>query len=447
MITRNHMPLRRLTIEVPGDLLVREGVVPAAFFAHNESVEILHVYSFQPRERVLLVRVVRSGPRRTVEQIMRSRGRLRRRYRLRDFEILRVEDGGRIYVALLRQRNPGALEGFLDPLLPRRRRRRAPRLRVVGRARGRVAAAGPPGNPPSGDSRGRGTHGPPARGPEPCLDARILRHPSEGRPRQTGGADRLEPEHREPASPTRPPADPARVAPLRIAGGPVSRPAQPAALSSPKIRRYSRRYRVIRKCRRTCSRPALPIALRRVGSRSSWIVRSAASFTLETRYPCRPSWIWRRMPPTFPPTTGTRFQRDSLTIRPNPSRSDFARETSVSRCRTFTSRAPTPRRSVRKWMSGSSPAWRADCSNTSQPSGSSRAIDAIISSWTFGIFFLTRRYASITPSGSFHGSNRPTWLMTGRSKSTSNRDKIVSRSSSYTWRFFGLTGSIAGGFT
>ncbi len=110
------MPLRRLTIEVPGDLLVREGVVPAAFFAHNESVEILHVYSFQPRERVLLVRVVRSGPRRTVEQIMRSRGRLRRRYRLRDFEILRVEDGGRIYVALLRQRNPGALEAILEDL-------------------------------------------------------------------------------------------------------------------------------------------------------------------------------------------------------------------------------------------------------------------------------------------------------------------------------------------
>src|SRR3989442_12376455 len=116
MVTRNHMPLRRLTIEVPGDLLVREGVVPAAFFAHNESVEILHVYSFQPRERVLLVRVVRSGPRRTLEQIMRSRARLRRRYRLRDFEILRVEDGGRAYVALLRQRNPGALEALLEDL-------------------------------------------------------------------------------------------------------------------------------------------------------------------------------------------------------------------------------------------------------------------------------------------------------------------------------------------
>ncbi|HEX9340971.1 MAG TPA: helix-turn-helix domain-containing protein [Thermoplasmata archaeon] len=110
------MPLRRLTIEVPGDLLIREGVVPSTFFAHNESVEILHVYSFQPRERVLLVRVVRSGPPRSVDEIMRSRERLRRRYRLREFEILRVEEAGRAYVALLRQRNPGALEAVLEDL-------------------------------------------------------------------------------------------------------------------------------------------------------------------------------------------------------------------------------------------------------------------------------------------------------------------------------------------
>src|SRR5256712_11658515 len=53
----------------------------------------------------------------------------------------------------------------------------------------------------------------------------------------------------------------------------------------------------------------------------------------------------------------------------------------------------------------------------------------------------------MTPRGSFHGSKRPTWVITGRSKSTSNRGKIVSNSSRYTWRFFGLVGSIAGGFT
>lgn len=116
MVTGNRMPLRRVTLDLPAELLVREGVVPAAFFRHNESVEILRVYAFQPRERVLLVRVVRSGPPRTIEEILRSRERLRRRYRLRDFEILRVEDDGRVYVALLRQRNPSGLEAILEDL-------------------------------------------------------------------------------------------------------------------------------------------------------------------------------------------------------------------------------------------------------------------------------------------------------------------------------------------
>jgi predicted DNA binding protein len=110
------MPLRRVTVEIPSDLLVRQGVVPAVFFEHNTSVEILRVYAFQPRERVLLVRVVRTGPPRTQEEILRSRERLRRRYHLQDFEILQVEDSGRAYVALLRQRNPTILEAVLEDL-------------------------------------------------------------------------------------------------------------------------------------------------------------------------------------------------------------------------------------------------------------------------------------------------------------------------------------------
>src|SRR6266581_3772019 len=110
------MALRRVTIELPSDVLVQQGVVPRVFFDHNESVEILRVYAFQPRERLLLVRVLRSGPRRTADELLAARDRLRRRYHLRDFEILRVEDGGRTYVALLRQRNPGALEAILEDL-------------------------------------------------------------------------------------------------------------------------------------------------------------------------------------------------------------------------------------------------------------------------------------------------------------------------------------------
>src|SRR5207237_5398924 len=104
------MALRRVTIEMPSDVLVQQGVVPRVFFDHNESVEILRVYAFQPRERLLLVRVLRSGPRRTADELLAARERLRRRYHLRDFEILRVEDGGSAYMALLSLRTHGVLQ-------------------------------------------------------------------------------------------------------------------------------------------------------------------------------------------------------------------------------------------------------------------------------------------------------------------------------------------------
>ncbi len=110
------MPLRRVTVELPSRPLLEAGFVPKAFFAHNESVELLHVYAFQPRERVLLVRVVRSGRPLSEREIIRRRESLRRRYRLRDFEILRVGEDGRTYVALLRQENPGILEQILEDL-------------------------------------------------------------------------------------------------------------------------------------------------------------------------------------------------------------------------------------------------------------------------------------------------------------------------------------------
>src|SRR5512136_895585 len=110
------MALSRISLELPSRPLVKAGLLPRSFFAHNESVEILRVYAFQPRERVLLVRVVRTGPRRSAEDVRARSAQLRRRYRLRDFEILEVQERGRAYVALLRQENPGMLEQILDDL-------------------------------------------------------------------------------------------------------------------------------------------------------------------------------------------------------------------------------------------------------------------------------------------------------------------------------------------
>lgn len=116
MITGNHMPFHRLSVELPSKPLLEVGIVPRGFFRHNSSVEVLRVYSFQPRERVLLVRVVRPGLPRSEAQIRRDRAKLRRRYHLRDFEILDVEARGHGYVALLRQSNPGVLEDMLEDL-------------------------------------------------------------------------------------------------------------------------------------------------------------------------------------------------------------------------------------------------------------------------------------------------------------------------------------------
>ncbi len=106
----------RISLEVPTEPLMQAGLLPAGFFRHNESVEILRVYAFQPKERMLLARIVRTGPPWSKEAIEGQRDALKRRYRLRDFEILDVGEDGRSYVALLRQRNPGILEELLDEL-------------------------------------------------------------------------------------------------------------------------------------------------------------------------------------------------------------------------------------------------------------------------------------------------------------------------------------------
>jgi hypothetical protein len=81
----------------------------------------------------------------------------------------------------------------------------------------------------------------------------------------------------------------------------------------------------------------------------------------------------------------------------------------------------------------------------SQPSGSSVAIEPIRASWTSGISCVTRRYASITPIGSFQGSKRETWHISGRSTSMPNWSHTKAASSGESAMFLGDSGSIAGG--
>ncbi len=108
------MAFWRISLEMPSAPLVDAGVLPRAFFRHNASIEILRVYAFQPREQMFLARVTRTGAPWTEDEIARRRGSLRRRYGLRDFEVVEVGPEGRTYVALLRQQTPGILERLLD---------------------------------------------------------------------------------------------------------------------------------------------------------------------------------------------------------------------------------------------------------------------------------------------------------------------------------------------
>ena len=51
----------------------------------------------------------------------------------------------------------------------------------------------------------------------------------------------------------------------------------------------------------------------------------------------------------------------------------------------------------------------------------------------------------MTPSGSFHGSKRETWQISGRSTSMPNCWQTYDASSGESAMFFGASGSIAGG--
>ena len=96
-----------------------------------------------------------------------------------------------------------------------------------------------------------------------------------------------------------------------------------------------------------------------------------------------------------------------------PRASDFWTITSDARWNAFTALSPTPLRLVSRWMSGSPAACSVVRSRYRMPSGSSCASDPTIASWASGTSRRIRRNASMTPSGSFHGSKRETCVDEG----------------------------------
>src|SRR4051812_30960600 len=151
------------------------------------------------------------------------------------------------------------------------------------------------------------------------------------------------------------------------------------------------------------------------------------------------------MPPTLPATMGRAFHNASDTVKPNPSRVDFWISTSDCDWNALTSIAPTLFRLLRILMSGSPSAYWTVSLKNSQPSGSSVAIEPTSASCTAGNSSWTIRYASMTPRGSFHGSKRDTWVISGRSTSMPNWSQTKAASSGESAMFFGDSGSIAGG--
>src|SRR5919205_1745802 len=151
------------------------------------------------------------------------------------------------------------------------------------------------------------------------------------------------------------------------------------------------------------------------------------------------------MPPTSPPMNGRAFHNASDTVSPNPSRVDFWITTSDCDWNAFTSIDPTLLRLLRILMSGSPAAYSSVELKNSQPSGSSVAIEPTSASCTSGSSAVTFRYASITPIGSFHGSKRDTWHISGRSTSMPNWSHTNAASSGDSAMFFGDSGSMAGG--
>ena len=151
------------------------------------------------------------------------------------------------------------------------------------------------------------------------------------------------------------------------------------------------------------------------------------------------------MPPARPPMTGRPFQSASLTVSPKPSRSDFCTTTSEMRWNALICTAPTWWRLDRRWMSRSPPRAASVSSQTRKPSGSSVAIDPASTSCASVTCSRTRRKASITPIGSFHGSNRLTWHTTGRCGSMPYWRVISVQNGIARSRFFTDSGSMHGG--
>ncbi|MEE9268441.1 MAG: helix-turn-helix domain-containing protein [Thermoplasmata archaeon] len=94
--------MRLMTLSIPTAGLVELGLFPGRFFEHNESLEVLQAFRLAGEDITLLARITRRDPGPSTEEVRSRAAALRKKYGLRHFELLGVNDEETGYTALLR---------------------------------------------------------------------------------------------------------------------------------------------------------------------------------------------------------------------------------------------------------------------------------------------------------------------------------------------------------
>jgi hypothetical protein len=104
--------MRKVTLRIPTDAVVRLGVIERRFFDSNASLEVLHTFAAGDSVSQV-VRIRRKGALPPTLEIERRRGELLGRYALRHFEVLDRDEASGEVTALITRRISGDLASLL----------------------------------------------------------------------------------------------------------------------------------------------------------------------------------------------------------------------------------------------------------------------------------------------------------------------------------------------
>jgi len=105
--------VRAVTLEIPTDVLVRLGLVPARFFERYEEVELVETLRLEQGWRLQLLRVRSRRPLRSLRELEADSREIRHRYGLQSIEVVERRPRTREWIVLVRQKNPEFVERLL----------------------------------------------------------------------------------------------------------------------------------------------------------------------------------------------------------------------------------------------------------------------------------------------------------------------------------------------